>query len=56
MLVKSRCSDGPDGTKTDARLYEHKAAGRISVQTVAGHIPMHVESKVFDLLRDICCT
>ncbi|MGH9563574.1 MAG: hypothetical protein ACRD3S_19145, partial [Terracidiphilus sp.] len=24
-------------------------AGRISVHTVAGHIQMHVESKVFDL-------
>jgi quercetin dioxygenase-like cupin family protein len=35
--------------KSKARLHEHKAAGRISVQTVAGHIRMHVESKVFDL-------
>ena len=35
--------------KAGARLHEHKAAGRISVQTVAGHIQMHVEEKVFDL-------
>jgi quercetin dioxygenase-like cupin family protein len=35
--------------KSGARLHEHKAAGRVSVQTVAGHIRMHVESKVFDL-------
>ena len=35
--------------KSQARLHEHKAAGRISVQTVAGHIRMHVEGKVFDL-------
>lgn len=28
---------------------EHRAAGRISVQTVAGHIQMHVEGKVLDL-------
>jgi quercetin dioxygenase-like cupin family protein len=35
--------------KSKARLHEHKAAGRISVQTVAGHIRMHIESKVFDL-------
>jgi hypothetical protein len=48
MLVKSRRSDGPDSTETEARLHEHKV-GRISVQTVAGCIPMHAESKVFDL-------
>jgi quercetin dioxygenase-like cupin family protein len=35
--------------KAGARLHEHKAAGRISVQAVAGHIQMHVEEKVFDL-------
>src|ERR1700687_5458381 len=35
--------------KSKARLHKHNAAGRISVQTVAGHIRMHVESKVFDL-------
>lgn len=35
--------------KFGARLHKHKAAGRISVQTVAGHIRMHVENKVFDL-------
>ena len=35
--------------KANARLHEHKAAGRISVQAVVGHIQMHVESKVFDL-------
>ena len=35
--------------KSGARLHEHKAAGRISVQAVAGHIRMHVEDKIFDL-------
>jgi len=35
--------------KSSARLHEHRAAGRISVQTVAGHIRMHVEGKVLDL-------
>jgi quercetin dioxygenase-like cupin family protein len=35
--------------KSSARLHEHKAAGSISVQTIAGHIRMHVEGKVFDL-------
>jgi quercetin dioxygenase-like cupin family protein len=35
--------------KSNARLHEHKAAGRISVQAVAGHIRMHVQDKVFDL-------
>lgn len=29
--------------KAGARLHEHKAAGRISVQTIAGHIRMHVQ-------------
>lgn len=32
-----------------ARLHEHEAAGSISVQTLTGHIRMHVEDKVFDL-------
>jgi quercetin dioxygenase-like cupin family protein len=35
--------------KSGARLHEHKAAGRISVQAVAGHIQMHVQGQVFDL-------
>jgi len=35
--------------KAGARLSEHKAAGRISVQAVVGHIQMHVEGNVFDL-------
>jgi quercetin dioxygenase-like cupin family protein len=35
--------------KAGARLHEHRAAGRISVQAVAGHIQMHVDDKVFDL-------
>jgi quercetin dioxygenase-like cupin family protein len=35
--------------QANARLHEHKAAGRISVQTHTGHIRMHVEGKVFDL-------
>ena len=38
--------------KSNARLHEHKAAGRISVQTIAGHIRMHVESKALDLPAD----
>lgn len=32
-----------------ARLHEHKAAGRISVQTLEGHIRMHVSDRSFDL-------
>src|ERR1022692_5148577 len=35
--------------KSNACLHEHKAAGRISVQAVAGHIRMHVQDQVFDL-------
>jgi quercetin dioxygenase-like cupin family protein len=35
--------------KRNARLHEHKAAGRISVQTVVGHIRMHVQDRVIDL-------
>lgn len=35
--------------KTNARLPEHKAAGRISVQAIVGHIRMHVQDKVTDL-------
>ncbi|MFI5069896.1 MAG: cupin domain-containing protein [Terriglobales bacterium] len=35
--------------KSGARLHEHKAAGRISVQAVEGHIRMHVQDKVIDL-------
>ncbi|MGA7174817.1 MAG: hypothetical protein WBX13_03730 [Candidatus Acidiferrales bacterium] len=35
--------------KSNARLHEHKAAGRISVQAIAGHIRMHVQDKVIDL-------
>ena len=35
--------------KSGARLHEHRAADRISVQTVAGHIRMHVVGKVLDL-------
>ena len=35
--------------KSNARLHEHKAAGGISVQAIAGHIRMHVQDKVFDL-------
>lgn len=33
-----------------ALLHEHMAAGKISVQVVAGHIRMHVEGQTFDLL------
>ena len=35
--------------KSDARLHEHKAAGRISVQAMVGHIRMHVREKAIDL-------
>lgn len=35
--------------QTNARLHEHKAAGRISVQTIAGHIQIHVEDTIVDL-------
>jgi quercetin dioxygenase-like cupin family protein len=35
--------------KTNARLHEHKAAGRISVQAISGHIRMHVQEKAIDL-------
>ncbi len=35
--------------KSKAQLHEHKAAGRISVQTIAGHIRMHMQDKVVDL-------
>jgi quercetin dioxygenase-like cupin family protein len=35
--------------KSGTRLQEHKAAGRISVQAVAGRIRMHVQDDVFDL-------
>ena len=35
--------------KSNARLHEHKAAGRISVQTVAGHIRMQVQEMTIDL-------
>jgi quercetin dioxygenase-like cupin family protein len=35
--------------KPEARLHEHKAAGRISVQTVACHIRMHGGSQLFIL-------
>jgi quercetin dioxygenase-like cupin family protein len=35
--------------KSNARLHEHKAAGGISVQAIAGHIRMHVQDKVIDL-------
>jgi len=35
--------------KSNARLHEHKAAGRISVQAIAGHIRMHVQDRMIDL-------
>lgn len=35
--------------EANAFLHEHKATGRISVQSLSGHIQMHVQSKVFDL-------
>jgi quercetin dioxygenase-like cupin family protein len=35
--------------KCGAGLHEHKTAGSISVQTIAGHIRMHAQDKTFDL-------
>ncbi len=35
--------------KSGARLHEHRAAGRISVQTLVGQIRMHADNKTFDL-------
>lgn len=35
--------------QSGALLHEHRTSGRISVQTVAGHIHMHVGDKTFDL-------
>jgi quercetin dioxygenase-like cupin family protein len=35
--------------KAQTRIEEHHADGRISVQTVAGHIRMHVAGRDFDL-------
>ena len=35
--------------KAQTRIAEHRADGRISVQTVAGHIRMHVAGRDFDL-------
>ena len=35
--------------KANTRIEEHHADGRISVQTIAGHIRMHVAGKDFDL-------
>lgn len=35
--------------QSNAVLHEHKAAGRISVQALSGHIQMHVQDEVFDL-------
>ena len=35
--------------RSGARIQEHHSAGRISVQTVAGHIRMHALDREFDL-------
>ena len=35
--------------KANTRIHEHSAAGSISVQTISGHIRMHVEGREFDL-------
>jgi quercetin dioxygenase-like cupin family protein len=35
--------------KAQTRIEEHHADGRISVQTIAGHIRMHVAGRNFDL-------
>lgn len=35
--------------KANARIPEHHNPGRISVQTIMGHIRMHADGKLFDL-------
>ncbi len=35
--------------KAGDHIQQHKAAGRISVQTVSGHIRMHASNKLLDL-------
>lgn len=35
--------------KANAQFREHKAAGRISVEVVSGHIQMHILGKIVDL-------
>lgn len=35
--------------KRQTRMEEHKTEGRISVETVAGHVHMKVQDRVFDL-------
>jgi quercetin dioxygenase-like cupin family protein len=35
--------------RKDTRIQEHHSDGRISVQTIAGHIRMHADGKEFDL-------
>lgn len=35
--------------RSNARLHEHKAAGRISAQAIEGHIRMHVQGKAIEL-------
>ncbi len=35
--------------KAGDHIQQHKAAGRISVQTLSGHIRMHVSNKLLDL-------
>ena len=40
--------------KSDVRLHEHGAVGRIPVQAIAGHIRMHVQDKVIDLPAQMC--
>lgn len=35
--------------KANTRIHEHSAAGSVSVQTISGHIRMHVDGQEFDL-------
>lgn len=35
--------------QSGALLHEHRASGRISVQSISGHIQMHVGDQTFDL-------
>lgn len=39
------------GIRANTRIQEHHAPGRISVQTVRGHLKMHANGREFDLPR-----
>jgi quercetin dioxygenase-like cupin family protein len=35
--------------KADTRMHEHKASARISIQTIAGHVKVHLREQTVDL-------